>query len=276
MIAWHELIGRLPFEWAHYAFMRNALLAVLLLAPLYAALGGMVVNRRMAFFSEAIGHSALTGVAIGTLAGLADPLGAMLPFAALLAGGISWIRRHSSVPSDSVIGLVMAFTMSLGVVILSRGGSFARYAAYLVGDILTLAPRDLALLAALLPAVGILWAGWYNRFLLAGLNPPLAVSRGLRVGALDTAFSVVVALVVTLSIRWVGLLVVNALLILPAAAARNLARRASAYLVWALAISGASGVLGLVTSYYANTAAGATIVLFAMAFFALTLAARRP
>ena len=272
---WHQLIGSLPGEWAGLEFMRLALLAVLLAAPLYAVLGCLVVNSRMAFFSEAIGHAALTGVALGTLAGLADPTPAVLLFSALLALVIAWLRKSSAVSSDTIIGLVMAGAVALGVVLLSRGGGFNRYTRFLIGDLLTITPGELAQLAALAAVTLLIWGALFNRLFLATLHPVLARSRGVNVWVVEALFSVLIALVVAMSIAWIGLLVINSLLILPAAAARNLAKSAAAYLAWALLFSFLAGVAGLVISFYAATATGATIVLAALALFVLTLPFRR-
>jgi zinc transport system permease protein len=273
--AWHALIGHLPFEWASYAFMQNALLAVLLVTPLFAFLGCTVINSQMAFFSEAIGHAALTGIAIGVVAGLGNPLWSMIAFSVLLAFAITALRRRSAASTDTIIGLVMAFAVALGVVLLSRGGGFNRYSSYLVGDVLTITPRDLAGAAALLAFVLLAWGLFFNRIFLTFLNRPLARSRGIPVWAVEGLFSAVVAVVVTFCIPWIGLLVINSLLILPAAAARNVARSTAQYHGIAVLASLASGLLGLVSSFYWGTATGATIVLFAMAIFLLSLPFRR-
>ena len=275
MNLWHSLIGALPFEWAQLEFMRLALIAVLLAAPLYAVLGCLVVNSRMAFFSEAIGHAALTGVALGTLAGMSDPTPAVLLFSAALALAIAWLRKSSAISSDTIIGLVMAGAVALGVVLLSRGGGFNRYTHFLIGDILTIAPAELARLAVLALATLLIWAALFNKLFLATLHPVLARSRGVNVWMVEALFSVVIALVVAMSIAWIGLLVINSLLILPAAAARNLARSTAAYLGWALLFSFLAGVAGLIVSFYAATATGATIVLVALGLFLLTLPFRR-
>ena len=275
MNLWHSLIGSLPFDWAQLEFMRLALLAVLLAAPLYAVLGCLVVNSRMAFFSEAIGHAALTGVALGTLAGLADPTPAILIFSALLALVIAWLRKSSALSSDTIIGLVMAGAVALGVVLLSRGGGFNRYTHFLIGDILTITPAELARLAVLAVVTLLIWAVMFNRLFLATLHPVLARSRGVNVWAVEALSSVVIALVVAMSIAWIGLLVINSLLILPAAAARNLARNTAAYLGFALLFSFLAGVAGLIVSFYAAPANGAPILLVALGLFLLTVPLRR-
>jgi len=189
MNAWHALIGHLPFEWASYAFMQNALLAILLVTPLFALLGCTVINSQMAFFSEAIGHAALTGIAVGVLAGLGNPLWSMLVFSVLLAFAITVFRRHSAASTDTIIGLMMAFAVALGVVLLSRGGGFNRYSRYLVGDVLTITPGEIMGVAALLAAVLLAWLLFFNRIFLTFLNRPLARSRGIRVWLVEGFFS---------------------------------------------------------------------------------------
>lgn len=268
-------IGLMPFDWAHYTFMQHALLAVLLVTPLLALLGCLIVNNQMAFFSEALGHSALTGLAIGTLLGLQAPVLAVVAFAVVLALAMSLMRRHSAVPPDTAIALVMAFVVALGVVLLSRGGGFAKYARYLIGDILTITTGELGGLAVLLGLVLLLWGFLFNALFLVSLNRSLAASRGFPVRVLEPLFAVIVAVVVAISIPWVGLLVINSMLILPAATARNLAWNTRSYVAGALGIGLLSGILGLVCSYYWDTATGATIVLWASGFFALSLLFRR-
>jgi zinc transport system permease protein len=272
---WQQLIVRMPFDWAQYGFMQNALLAVLLVSFLYGLLGAMVINQQMAFFSDAIGHAALTGIAIGVLAGLADPLWAMVIFAVLLAVGISLLRRVSQTSTDTTIGLFMSFAVALGVVILSRGGGFARYSSYLIGDVLSITRPEIIRLLLLLAGILAFWSLSFNRLMLASLNPSLAHSRGINVALLEVLFSVIVAVLVTVSIQWVGMLVINSLLILPAAAARNVSRNTRQYVWVSVLVSLLSGVSGLLCSFYWATATGATIVLFAMGFYLVSLAGVR-
>ncbi|HBA83771.1 MAG TPA: ABC transporter [Verrucomicrobia bacterium] len=275
MIAWASWVGALPFDWAQFSFMQNALLAVVLVTPLFALLGCLVIQNQMAFFSDAIGHAALTGIALGVLLGIGNPLWSMIAFALLLALGITLLRRYSAVPTDTIISLMMAFTVALGVVLLSRGGGFANYSRFLIGDILTVSPSEIHGLGILLAVVVLLWTTLFNSFFLTFLNRSLAKSRGIRVWVLEGIFAAVVAVVVTVCIQWVGLLVINSLLILPAAAARNMAVGLRSYHLMALAISLVSGLAGLIFSFYWGTATGATIVLFAMAFFIVSLVFRK-
>ena len=274
MEAWCNLIAQLPFDWAQYVFMQHALLAILLISPVFAMLGCLVVNNRMAFFSEAIGHAALTGVAIGVLFGFREPLWAMLGFAVLLALSIAFLRRYSASSTDTAIGLCMSFTVALGVVLLSHDGGFGKYSRYLIGDLLTINPAELKGVALLLFAIAAVWVVLFNQMFLVSINQSLARSRGIRVWRMEMIFSVVVALAVTMSIPWIGLLVINSLLILPAAASRNISCTTAQYILGSVAISLVSGLAGLISSFYWDTATGATVVLYLMAVFMLSLLKR--
>jgi len=266
-----DLLSNLPFEWARYEFMRNALLAVILVSPLFALMGTLVVNNRMAFFSDAIGHASLTGLGLGVLLGLADPLLALVGFALLLGFGILVLHRFTRSAMDTIISLSMSFSIALGVVLLSRGGNFNRFSQYLIGDLLSITPAEIGWLVVTVIVVGGGLLFFYNRILLIGINDSLARSRGLNTWWTQVLFVAALVMVVTMNLSWVGILIINSLLILPAAAARNLARNTRQYVLFAMAIALISGVCGLLISYYSDTATGATIVLVAMGFFFLTL-----
>jgi len=272
METWYALVNHLlPFAWTQHTFMKNALLAVLLVSPLFAIMGTMVVNNRMAFFSDTIGHSALTGIAIGVLLGFQDPLWIMVIFSVLLALAISVLKTLTNASTDTTIGAVSATMVALGIVILSRGGGFNKFSRFLVGDLLSINPDEVLLLAFTLAGVVILWGVMFNKFLLVSVNPSLAHSRGIPVRLIDTLFCITTAVIVTISIQWVGILIINSLLILPAAAARNISRNMRQYHVASLLITFTSGIAGLLMSYYWSTATGATIVLFAALFYLGTL-----
>ncbi|OPY60574.1 MAG: High-affinity zinc uptake system membrane protein ZnuB [Pelotomaculum sp. PtaU1.Bin065] len=272
METWYALVNHLlPFAWTQHTFMKNALLAVLLVSPLFAIMGTMVVNNKMAFFSDTIGHSALTGIAIGVLLGFQDPLWIMVIFSVLLALAISVLKTLTNASTDTTIGAVSATMVALGIVILSRGGGFNKFSRFLVGDLLSINPDEVLLLAFTLAGVVILWGVMFNKFLLVSVNPSLAHSRGIPVRLIDTLFCITTAVIVTISIQWVGILIINSLLILPAAAARNISRSMRQYHVASLLITFTSGIAGLLMSYYWSTATGATIVLFAALFYLGTL-----
>ena len=270
--AYHNWVYQfIPFEWASHLFMQNALLAVLLVTPLFAILGTMVVNNKMAFFSDALGHSALTGIAIGVVLGLHDPLGAMLAFSIILALGITMVKSSSTSSPDTIIGVFSATAVALGIVILSRGGGFTKYSRYLIGDILSISPSELLMLIGLVVGTLAIWVFMFNPLLLVSVNPSLARSRGSKVRLLEIIFSIIMAVIITVSIQWVGLLIINSLLILPAASARNVSRNMRQYHLFSVSIALCSGLAGLLLSYYWGTATGATIVLCAAVFFMFTL-----
>ena len=262
----------LPFEWTEFNFMKNAFVAVLLITPLFGLVGTMIVNNRMSFFSDALGHSALTGIAIGVLLGVDNYLLSMLGFALLFAVGISAVIGSGVSSADTIIGVFSSTGLALGVVLLSASGGFSKYSSYLIGDILTVQPEEIALLGCVLIAVLLVWGLFFNRFLLTSINRDLAASKNIREGALQKIFVILVAVLVTVSIKWVGVLIINSLLVLPAASARNVARSMRSYHAWSVGVSMFSGVTGLILSYYLGTAAGGTIVLVAAVVFAVTFA----
>lgn len=262
----------LPFEWTEFNFMKNAFVAVLLITPLFGLVGTMIVNNRMSFFSDALGHSALTGIAIGVLLGVDNYLLSMLDFALLFAVGISAVIGSGVSSADTIIGVFSSTGLALGVVLLSASGGFSKYSSYLIGDILTVQPEEIALLGCVLIVVLLVWGLFFNRFLLTSINGDLAASKNIREGALQKIFVILVAVLVTVSIKWVGVLIINSLLVLPAASARNVARSMRSYHAWSVGVSMFSGVTGLILSYYLGTAAGGTIVLVAAVVFAVTFA----
>ena len=265
----------LPFEWLHYTFMKNALLAILLITPLFGMLGTMAVDNKMAFFSDALGHSALTGIAIGVVLGVGSQMVSMLVFGILWAVLITFVKHNSKMSADTIISVFSSTSIALGLVILARGGAFAKYSSYLVGDVLSVTAGDLAGLLVTLLVTAVAWGMLFNPLLLTSVNAPLAQSRGVRAKLTESAFTVIVAVAVMMSIRWVGVMLINSLLILPAAASRNVARNAAWYMRLSVLIALCCGVAGLVLSYYLNTSAGAAIVLCAAAVYFVTLPLRR-
>jgi len=253
-----------------YDFMRNAFLAAVLIAPLFALLGTMAVNNKMAFFSDALGHSAFTGIGLGVLLGLDNPLLAMLAFGIFLGLVITKVKSANMVSSDTVISVFSSAAMALGIVILSASGGFAKYSSYLIGDILTVGKKDLVTIAIVLAAAYALWTVLYNQLLLLSVNRSLAASRGVKVMLVENIFVIMVAVAVMVSIRWVGILMINSLLILPAAAARNITNTTRSYHWTATAFALISSVTGLGISYFFGTSAGATMVLTAAMLFFIT------
>ena len=266
----YGFLETLPVSMFQYDFMKNAFLASILIAPLFALLGTMAVNNKMAFFSDALGHSAFTGIGLGVLLGMEDPLLAMLAFGIFLGLVITKVKSANMVSSDTVISVFSSAAMALGIVILSASGGFAKYSSYLIGDILTVGRNDLITIAFVLVAAYGLWAVLYNQLLLLSVNRSLAASRGVRVILVENIFVMMVAVAVMVSIRWVGILMINSLLILPAAAARNITTTARSYHWTATACGQIASMVGLGISYSFGTSAGATMVLTAAVLFFIT------
>ena len=266
----YHIMEMLPISMFDYDFMKNAFLASILIAPLFALLGTMAVNNKMAFFSDALGHSAFTGIGLGVLLGMEDPLLAMLAFGIFLGLVITKVKSANMVSSDTVISVFSSAAMALGIVILSASGGFAKYSSYLIGDILTVGRKDLLTITVVLVVAYALWAMLYNQLLLLSINRSLAASRGVKVMLVENIFVMMVAVAVMVSIRWVGILMINSLLILPAAAARNITTTARSYHWTATMFGLAASVIGLGISYTFGTSAGATMVLTAAVLFFIT------
>ena len=201
-----------------------------------------------------------------------------MPLFGLLARlGIMILQRHSRLSSDTVIGVFFSAMVAFGLAIVSRDRSLARdLQRFLYGDILTISDAQILCLAALLVALMTFQARSYNHLLYIGINPTLAQAHRVRVAVHQYLFAGLLALIVMFSVQAVGVLLVTALLIVPAAAARNLARSAGRMFWWALVISLSSAVAGLLVSAqdWASTATGATVVLASCAWFVLSMAIR--
>ena len=197
---WYALISLLPFTWAQadgLMFMKNAFLAILVITPLFGLLSTMVVTNRMSFFSDALGHSAFTGMAVGTLAGALAPTPCAVIFAVVFALLFTVVQRKAHMSSDTVIGVFSSTAVALGIFVATLGGqSFTKFNALLIGDVLSVAPSEIALLLLILVGVVILWLVSLNQILLSGIHPALADSRGTRVAVYEALFAVAIALVV--------------------------------------------------------------------------------
>ena len=276
MSLWYALWDLLPLEMFHWDFMKNALLALLLMAPLFGLLSTMIVTGRMSFFSDALGHSAFTGIAIGAICGLAAPTWAAVFFSVVFALLFSYVRSRSNQAADTLIGVFSSSAVALGIFVATLGGgSFTKYNKYLIGDILSVTPSEIGMLALVLAAVLVFWTLYANRLTLTAIHPQLASSRGIPVGLSQTLFVTAIAVVVTLSISSVGLLILNSLLVLPAAAARNIARNLRQYHGFSVLFALAAGIAGLTVSYYSGCSAGAAISLILALIFAVTFCLRK-
>ena len=276
MSLWYALCDALGAEFLSMNFMKNALLAVIVMAPLFGLLSTMIVTGKMSFFSDALGHSGFTGIAIGVLCGAALPIWWAVGLAVAFALLFSFVRSRSSQSADTIIGVFSSTAVALGIFIATMGGgSFTKFNKYLIGDILSVTPGEIGALALVLLAVAALWVLCSNQLILTAIHPQLASSRGLKTARNETFFTVVIAVVVTLAMSWVGRMVINSLLVLPAASARNVAKNVRQYHLFSVLGALVASVAGLILAYYLGCSAGATIALLLALFFAVTFALRR-
>ncbi len=266
----YQIIPKLlPFECLDAAFMQRALIGLVMLAPMGAMMGVQVVNFRMAFYADAISHTAFAGVALGLLLGF-SPYWVMPVFALFIGMGIVFVQRRSLLSSDTVIGVVFSAVVAFGLAIVSRNPNISRdMLRFLYGDILTITQRDITCLAGLFIILVLFQFFGYNRLIYSGLNPVLAQTHRVKVAAYQYTFAAFLSLIVIFSVWWVGILLVTGMLIIPAASARNFAKSAGSMFWWALVISISSAITGFIISAqeWAQTATGATIVLVTFCWF---------
>ena len=276
MSIWYAICDALPLEMLHWNFMKNAFLAILLMAPLFGLMSTMIVTGKMSFFSDALGHSAFTGIAIGCICGIAAPIWAAVIFSVVFALLFSYVRSRSNHAADTLIGVFSSTAVALGIFVATLGGdSFTKYNQYLIGDILSVTPAQIGSLAIVLVLIVIFWLLSANRLTLTAIHPQLASSRGIPVGLSQTIFTVAIAVVVTLTISSVGLLILNSLLILPAAASRNVSKNLKQYHLFSVLFALIAGISGLVISYYLGSSAGAAISLVLALIFAISFCLRK-
>ena len=255
-----------------YTFMKNALLAILLITPIFAILGTMIVNNKMAFFSDALGHSALTGIAIGMLLGISNINISMILFAVIFALLLNFIKNKTTYGADTIISVFSSIAIALGLAILAQTGNFNKYSSYLVGDILSITPAEILYLFITFIAIMLFWYFMFNKLNVISINKTLAKSRGINTKLIDNIFVILIAVIVMISIRWIGILLINSLLILPAAASRNIAKNMRSYHLLSVIFSMFSGIVGLILSYYWNIPTGPMIVIISGIIYFVTFA----
>lgn len=258
-------------SWLDYSFMKYALIAILVITPLFGILGTMIVNKKMAYFSDALGHSALTGIAVGVICGIGDTTISMVIFAIVFALLLNKIGSTNTASTDTIISVFSSCAVAIGLVILSKGGNFSKYSGILVGDILSITGKEIIYIGIVFGITLVFWCVAYNWMNAICIHRTLAKSKGIPVTLIENFFAVLVALIVMLSIKWVGILIINALLILPAASSRNLASNMREYHVFSVIFSIFSGIVGLVISFYTNVATGPMIVIIASIIYFSTL-----
>ncbi len=261
----------------NYAFVINAIICALIIGPLLGALGTMVVAKRMAFFSQAVGNAALTGVGIGVLIGesYTSPYVSMFSFCILFALLLNFTRNHTKMSSDTLIGVFLSISLALGASLLlfiSAKVNTHILQTILFGSILTVSKTDIAVLsvvAVILLAVGI---PLFNKMLLASLNPALAHVRGVRVQLMEYIFVLMITIITVACVKIIGAVLVEALLLIPAAAARNLNKSLGGFVLWSMIFSLSSCLLGITIPMLFDipVPSGGAIILVAATFFLIT------
>ncbi|BFO03983.1 High-affinity zinc uptake system membrane protein znuB [Pseudomonas putida] len=272
--------GYLP-EALAYGFVINALLAGLMIGPVLGGLGTLVVVKRFAFFSEAVGHAALTGVAIGILLGepYTGPYGSLFGYCLLFGLLLNFLRNRTGLSPDTLIGVFLSVSLALGAsLLLMLAGKINVHILenVLFGSVLTVSAQDLVVLGIVALLVLALALPLYNRIMLASFNPQLAAVRGVAVKTLDYLFVVLVTLVTVASVKVIGAILVGALLVIPAAAARLVSQSLKGFFFLSVIIATLSTLLGILLPIVFDlpVPSGAAIILVAGACFALAALAR--
>ncbi|WP_022925614.1 metal ABC transporter permease [Serinicoccus marinus] len=255
-------------------FMRNALLAALLVGLAAPMVGIFLVQRRLSLIGDGLGHVALAGVAIGVITDSA-PVWTGLAAAVLAGAAVELVRARGRTSGDIALALMFYGGIAAGVVIINRvdGTQTANLTGYLFGAITTTTRADLGLFAVLCAAVVVVVTVLRQRLFAVAGDEEYARAAGLRVLALNITLSVLTAVTIVVAMRVIGLLLISALMIIPNAAAQQVSGSFRAATWWGVVLGVVSSVGGVVTSYYADTATGGTIVLLAIALFALAVAA---
>jgi len=256
-----------------YAFMVRGFLAAILVGVVCATVGSYIVLRGMAFFGDALAHAILPGIAVGYLAsgGAREPLFWWALLAAVVSSlGIGIISRGTNLRQDTAIGIVFAGMFALGIALISTVRSYTvDLTHFLFGDVLGVSRNDLWLMAAFGGLVVLVIIAFYKEFLVLTFDPLLAVTLRLPARALEYLLLVLIAVAIVVSLQTVGVALMVAMLVTPAAAAHLLTRRLPLMMLVASVIASLSGVIGLYISYYASVASGAAIVLTSTGFFIL-------
>lgn len=261
----------IPISFMKYDFMKNAFIAILLISPLFAVLGTMIVNKKMAFFSDSLGHSALTGIALGMLLGITDLNIAMIIFAIIFAIVLNFVKNKTTYGADTIISVFSSIAIALGLAILSQTGNFNQYSSYLIGDILSISKTEIMYLGIAFIIIFAVWYFLFNKINSISINSSLAKSKGIKVNLIENVFVIIIAVIVMISIRWIGVLLINSLLILPAASSRNIARNMRQYHLFSIIFALLAGLIGLAISYYNSIPTGPMIVIILGIIYFVTL-----
>ena len=250
-----------------YPFMQRAIIAGVVLACLLAWLGVFVIMRKMSFFADGIAHASLAGVAAGVLAGI-HPLTTALIFSVLFSIAIYSLEKKTTLSSDAIIGILFTSGMALGVVLISfKSGYQPDLVNFLFGNILAIKPADLAIITALAAAIVVFLVCNHKSITLMALDMDTAYMAGIRVDLLQVSFYIILAVSVVLGLKILGIILVSALLIIPASTAKLLSKSFKGLIVQSVAFSEVIVILGIALSYYLDSPTGPMIVLVGTGVF---------
>lgn len=258
------------FEILSFPFIQRAALAGLLVGLSLALLGVFVVLRKMSFFGDAIAHFSFTGIALGFLFNI-NPIFTAVIFSILLALGIGFIQNKTKISSDTTIGVFFSGAAALGIFIIGLlHGYRSDLFQYLFGDILAITSTDIWIALILAVIIVIAFALLWRQFFKITFNREMAETSGIRVAALEYIFMILLAAATAIAIKIVGIILVTALLIVPAATAKNIARNFKQMIGYTVIFGITSVLVGLFSSYFLNTASGPSIVLTGIILFAIS------
>ncbi|MBU0648336.1 metal ABC transporter permease [Patescibacteria group bacterium] len=258
-----------------YPFLQRAMLAAVLVGLICALMGVFVVFNKMAFFVDALAHSALTGIAIGILIGVA-PFWTALVFGVLVAVGVVYIKSKGKIETDTALGLFMPFAMALGILLLQlKSGYTPDLMSFLFGSVLAVSWIDLIIILV----IGILSLGWlytyYKDLVFMAFDRESALVSGIKINQMDYWLMVLLSMVVIASLQVAGIILVGAMIVIPAASAKNIARNFREVVVYSGIIGLVGSVTGMILSYVFDLSSGAVIVMTMVGIYLVTFVLRR-
>ncbi len=261
-------------EFLSYPFMQRALLASVMVGVLCPFVGNFVVLRRMSFFSDAISHSAFAGIAVGALLGV-DLSISSLAVALIIALVIAFLSEKTTLSHDTVIGVAFSGAIAVGMLIMGMlKGYRADLFTFLFGDILAITNSDLLMILSVSILTIVTFLALLKPFLQITFNRDLAQVEGIHVRFFEYLLFIMIAIVITVSLKIIGIILVTSLMIVPAASAKNLASSMLRLFVLSSLFGVVSGIAGLFVSIYLDTSSGPTIVLVSVGIFFLTMLKR--
>lgn len=268
-------------ESLQYEFVINALICAIFIGPILGSIGTMVVIKKLAFFAEAVGHAAMTGIAIGILVGesMDSPYISLFAYCILFGLLVNFTKNRTKMPSDTLIGVFLSFSIAIGSsLLIAVTGKVNTHILenILFGSILTVNDFDIYILLGTTVILVAVLVPFFNKMLLASFNPSLASVRGVNVVLLDYMFIILVTLITIASVKIVGSVLVEALLLIPAASAKNLAKSMKGFVSYSIVFSLISAILGIILPIQLEIAipSGGAIILVAGVIFVTTIILR--